>query len=92
MPKIPRIIPVSDLRADAATALKSAKLANSPIIITQRGRATAVLMSIEAYEQLERERAILKEIARGERELRKGRGHALEDVLQEMDEIIDAGE
>jgi prevent-host-death family protein len=58
MAKIPNIIPVTDLRQDAAAALKRLKTSKQPVIITQRGRAAAVLLSLEEYEYL---------IAHGER-------------------------
>ena len=88
MAKLPRIIPISDLRADAATALRSAKAGREPVIITQRGRAAAVLISIEEYEHRERERSILKELVRGDREIKAGKGHDLDDVLSEVDEML----
>lgn len=50
MAKVPSIVPVSDLRQDAAGVLKRTRSSNEPVFITQRGRATAVLMSIEAFE------------------------------------------
>lgn len=92
MARLPKIIPISDLRADAASALRSAREASGPVIITQRGRATAVLISIEAYEERERERAILKELARGEREIKAGRGHDLDDVFAETEKLIRGAE
>lgn len=92
MAKLPKIIPVSDLRAGAATALKSARQTKGPVIITQRGRAAAVLISIEEYEERERERAILKELARGEREIKAGKGHDLDDVLAEADALVNESE
>lgn len=88
MAKLPKIIPISDLRADAATALKSARAAHEPVIITQRGRATAVLISIEEYEAREKERSILKELVRGDREIAAGKGHDLDDVFDEVEEIL----
>ena len=48
MAKIPTIVPVSDLRQDAARVLRDAKKSKKPLVITQRGRATAVLMSRDA--------------------------------------------
>ncbi len=38
-------------------------------------------MSVEAFEQGEREREILRELARGEREIASGIGFSLEKVL-----------
>lgn len=88
MPKIPEVIPVTDLRQDAAAALKKVRSSNQPLVITQRGRATAVMLSIEAFEQGEHERQILRLLARGEREIAAGRGHDLEAVLREADALL----
>ena len=88
MPKIPEVIPVTDLRQDAAAALKKVRSSNQPLVITQRGRATAVMLSIEAFEQGEHERQILRLLARGEREIAAGRGYDLESVLREADALL----
>ena len=69
MGKLSNIIPVSDLRQDAAKLLKQLNKANEPLIITQRGRATAVMMGVEAYEKSEREKELLRLLVRGDREL-----------------------
>ena len=88
MAKVPTIIPITDLRQDAAAAIKKARDAREPIIITQRGRATAVMLSIEAYEQAEYERELLLQIARGEREIELGDGVTLESVLADADRLL----
>ncbi len=88
MTKIPQIIPVTDLRQDAAAVLKRLKSGKRPLVITQRGRATAVIISVEAYERSERERELLRLLARGEREMAKGKGYSLESVLAEADALI----
>lgn len=46
------------------------------------------MVSIEEYERAERERQILRLLARGEREIRAGRGHDLDAVLAEADELL----
>ena len=69
MSKVPDIIPVTDLRQDAAAALKRVRASDQPLVITQRGRAAAVMLSVEAYERAEHERQILRLLARGEREI-----------------------
>lgn len=88
MAKVPTIIPITDLRQDAAAAIKRAKDAREPIVITQRGRATAVMMSIEAYEQGEYERQLLLQLARGEREIEQGKGFGLDSVLADADRLL----
>ena len=47
-------------------------------------------MSPELYERSERERRILRLLARGEREVRKNRGVDFDKLLAEADEILDA--
>jgi prevent-host-death family protein len=88
MAKIPSIIPVSDLRQDAARVLKQARSSDEPVFITQRGRATAVLMSIHAYERSTSERELLLLLARGEKEIASGHGHDLDGVLAEADKLL----
>jgi prevent-host-death family protein len=88
MAKIPTIIPVSDLRKDAARVLKDANKSKKPLVITQRGRATAVLMSLVAYERSEAEREILLLLARGEKEIAAKRGYPLDRVLAEADALL----
>ena len=88
MAKIPEIIPVTDLRQDAAAVLKRIRSRKQPLIVTQRGRAAAVLLSVEAYERSEQERQLLRMLARGDREIRVGSGHDLESVLAEADALL----
>jgi len=92
MAKVPDIIPITDLRQDAAGALARVRQSREPVVITQRGRAAAVMLSMEAYEQGERERQILRILAAGEREIAKGKGRELAAVLAEADQLLrDAG-
>jgi prevent-host-death family protein len=92
MVKVPAIIPVSDLRQDAARVLKGVRDSNEPLFITQRGRAAAVLMSIDAYQRAESERQVLLLLARGEKEIAAGVGHDLDEVLAEADRLLGEGE
>jgi len=59
-----------------------------PLIVTQRGRATAVIIGIEAYERSEHERELLRLLARGEREMAKGKGHSLGSVMADADALL----
>ena len=88
MAKMPTIIPVSDLRQDAAGLLNELRSSKEPMFITQRGRAAAVLMSIDAYQKSEEQRELLLLLARGEKEISGGTGHSLESVVAEADDIL----
>ena len=88
MGKLSNIIPVSDLRQDAANILKKLKQNKEPLIITQRGRATAVLIDVQTYEKSEHEKEILRLLAKGEREIEIGDGYDLDSVLYEADLLL----
>ncbi len=45
-----KIIPISDLQSQARKYVDQVKDTDQPVVITQRGRAAAVLVSFEVYE------------------------------------------
>lgn len=92
MTRIPDVIPITDFRQDAAKALSQVRRSADPVIITQRGRAAAVMLSVEAFEQGERERQILRILAQGDQEIGEAKGRSLDAVLAEADRLLgDAG-
>ena len=88
MARVPDIIPVSDLRRDAAAVLRRIRNVRRPLVITQRGRAAAVMLSMEAYERVEHQLRLLRLFARGEKEITAGEGQSLDSVLAEADGMI----
>ena len=83
MGTLPTIIPISDLRQDTAGVIKRVVASDEPVVITQRGRAAAVLVSAEAYERTQHENEILRTLARGDGEIAAGLGRDAEDVMAE---------
>ena len=51
--RIPSIHPISDLARDARAVIGEACSTHEPIVITQRGREVAVLLSVELYRELQ---------------------------------------
>jgi len=90
MPSTPKIIPISDLRQNASDVVKNVLSSREPVFITQRGRAAAVLVSMEVYENTQHEIDILHLLARGEKEIAVGTGYELRDVLKEADLYLEA--
>lgn len=88
MTKIPNIIPVTDLRQNATLALKRLITSREPLVITQRGRAAAVMVSMEAYEHTQHELELLRILARGEQEIEAAKGYDLDVVLAEADALL----
>jgi prevent-host-death family protein len=90
MPTVPKIIPISDLRQNASDVVKSVSSSREPVFITQRGRAAAVMVSMEAYQNSRYEMDVLHLLARGEKEIEAGIGHELDGVLKEADRFLEA--
>jgi prevent-host-death family protein len=88
MSRVLNIIPISDLRQDAAKVLKRVRDSKEPLVITQRGRAAAVMLSVEAYERSEHDRELLLLLAKGEKEIEAGKGYDLDSVLAEADALL----
>ena len=92
MSKAPTIIPITELRQDAAIVLRRVRESKKPIVITQWRRAAAVMMSAEVHERFEHDRQLLRLLARGEREIAAGKGHGLNAVLAEADALLAEGD
>lgn len=45
-----KVIPISDLQASAKKYVDQVRETDQPVVITQRGRAAAVLVSFESFE------------------------------------------
>jgi prevent-host-death family protein len=90
MPKTPKIIPISDLRQKASNVVKGISASKQPVFITQRGRAAAVMVSMQAYEESQHELDILRLLARGEKEMDAGAGYELDEVLKEADRFLES--
>ena len=91
MTKVTRIVPVTYLRQDAANVLKTLQASGEPLVITQRGRAAAILLSIDTYERNQKERELLRFLALGEKEIAAGKGYSLDSVLKEADALLEEG-
>jgi len=89
MAKAPKIIPISDLRQNASDVVKQVASSREPVFITQRGRAAAVVVSMESYERSQHEREILRLLALGEKEIQAGTGYTLDDVMREADRLLE---
>ena len=89
MAKIPNIVPITDLRQDATSIIKRVTSSREPLVITQRGRAVAIMVSVESYEHTQHELEILRLLAAGEKEIEDGKGYDLDVVLAEADSLLE---
>lgn len=88
MRRVPPIIPISDLRQDAAAVLQQVRDSDGPMVITQRGRAAAIMISMDVYDKSEHDRELLLLLARGEKEITIGEGYDLESVMSDADKLL----
>lgn len=88
MSHIPDIIPVSDLRRDAAAVLKRAEKTGEPVYITQRGRTTAVLLSGDAYLALMNDLDIYRALESCDADIAAGRLVDADVVFAEIDKRL----
>lgn len=65
--------PITTLKRDASALIERARERRSAILITQNGKPTAVLQDVESFARQKRALALLKLLARGERDYEGGR-------------------
>ena len=76
------IISVSDFRKNTSTYLQEIRSKRQLVVLTQNGHSAAVVLSPAAYEQVQYERDLFAAIARGEREIKRGKGVSHEQVFK----------
>jgi prevent-host-death family protein len=59
------IKPVSDFRANAAETIRQVQATGRPVVLTQRGRSSAVVMDVASYQAMVRELDELRDVQRG---------------------------
>lgn len=70
--KLENIAPITELKRDAASLIERASEQRSPIVITQNGKATAVLQDVESFEEDRRAFALLKLALQGDADISAG--------------------
>lgn len=83
------IQPLSEFRANAASMIEKVKKEHRPLVITQHGKSSAVMLDVADYEKLIETIELLQEInqARTEFENKKGTPH--EEVIQSLKQIVE---
>jgi len=82
------IRPITYLKARAADLLNQINETHRPIIITQNGEARAVLQDPESYEEMRKALALLRILAIGEEDIRKGRFKEQEEVFSNIEKKL----
>ena len=78
------IEPVTVLKTKSAELIRRARESGQPIVITQNGKATAVLQDVESYERTRKALLLLKFVAKGDQELREHKGISHRDAQRRL--------
>lgn len=68
------IQPLSAFRANAASIIQKVKKDRRPIVITQHGKGSAILLDVTDYEEMVDTIEMLQEVNQARRELDQGKG------------------
>lgn len=74
---------LSKLRSDPAAILRQTREECRPVVITERGKPTAVIMNVDAYERQQEKIALMEAVLAGEKDLEEGRSKTLDQVYQQ---------
>lgn len=80
------IKPISYLKSHTAQIVKDLTQSREPMVITQNGEATLVVMDVKSFEEQENTLALLKILALGNREIEQGQFRDAEDVFATLEQ------
>lgn len=78
------VCPISDFRENASSMVAKVRADHRPLIITQYGKSSAVLVSAESYQEMLDRIQILTDIAESEEEIASGGGIEQEVFYKEL--------
>lgn len=82
------VVPISELKAHAAEWMRKAAETGAPVVVTQNGRAAAVLLSPRAYDDLTERARFVAAVEEGLADSEAGRTSSHADVAREMAERL----
>jgi len=77
--------PISYVKAHAADILSQISKTRRPLYVTQNGEAKAVILDTDSYQEMQKALGLLKIIAQGENDVRRGRLVPQEDVFSKVE-------
>ena len=83
------IKPITYVKRHSAELIKEVNTNKRPIVITQKGAARAVLLDIDSYEKQKNTLFMLKLVAQGEHDIKKGNLIEQEEFFKKMDTRFD---
>lgn len=78
------IKPVSEFRANAAELIEQVKTSGRPLVLTQRGQSTAVLLDVAEYEGMVEEIELLRDVQAAVKQIDAGKGLTSREAKAEL--------
>lgn len=75
------IQPLSVFRANAASLIEKIRKEHRPLVLTQHGKSSAVLLGVSEYEELIDTIEVLQEVNQARQELEDGKGIPHKEVM-----------
>jgi prevent-host-death family protein len=78
------IKPVSEFRANAAELIEQVKTSGRPLVLTQRGQSSAVLLDVAEYEGMVEEIELLRDVRTAVKQIDAGKGLTNREAKAEL--------
>ncbi len=78
------IRPLSEFRANAANFVKQVKDTRRPLILTQHGKSSAVLIDVVEYQALIDKIELLQEVLTAEQQIAEGKYYSSDQVKERL--------
>lgn len=75
---------LSDFRANAAAFIEQVKSQKRPLVITQHGKSSAVLIDVEDYQKMLDKIQLLEELSTARKEINNGEGTSHKEFMREL--------
>jgi len=78
------IVPISVLKVNPGKIVKQVQEVHRPVVLTNRGRAVAVIQALHDYESNLEKQAFMKAVVKGMVDLEEGQDMSLVDVKKHL--------
>ncbi len=74
------VVPLTDMKVNPGKVVRQVAEVHRPVLLTSRGRGVAVVQSLDDYEKAEEEKAFMRAVVAGLRDLEEGREVGIEEA------------
>ena len=83
------IKPISWIKENATQMIRDIENTGKPVVITQNGKAKAVVMDIGRYDELQESLALLRMLAVSSEQIRAGQHRPADELFDELERELD---